>query len=139
MRDAGFSGLDPLDLLPPSSAAVYFTRSVVVVEELHRRICSLLVADLLELPLTREGREGEPPPSTSCCSSREDRRRRVRSAVVVEGDTAAAAVVPPSRRVSRFLAEEKNPRAADHCKNGEPAGELWTTVKIQCSITPTVK
>nr|GMD86504.1 stigma-specific Stig1 family protein [Ipomoea batatas] len=40
------------------------------------------------------------------------------SAVVVKGDTVAA-VVPPSRRVSRFLAEEKNPRAADHCKNDD--------------------
>ncbi|XP_031106225.1 stigma-specific STIG1-like protein 1 [Ipomoea triloba] len=41
------------------------------------------------------------------------------SVVVVEGDTAAAAVVPPSRRVSRFLAEDKNARAADHCKNDD--------------------
>nr|GMD53184.1 stigma-specific STIG1-like protein 2 [Ipomoea batatas]GMD56128.1 stigma-specific STIG1-like protein 2 [Ipomoea batatas]GME16834.1 stigma-specific STIG1-like protein 2 [Ipomoea batatas] len=39
------------------------------------------------------------------------------SAAVVKGDTAAAVV--PSRRASRFLAEEKNPRAADHCKNDD--------------------
>ncbi|KAG6793556.1 hypothetical protein POTOM_002770 [Populus tomentosa] len=91
-------------------------------------IIAMTVALSTTLTVKRIGEDGEKPPKDD---RRIDTSTRLSEGVTIMHD---GKELLPSKRLSRFLAEEKNPRAADHCNKDNEICHILQEESVCCSL-----